>query len=153
MPEKHKSCFKCGENKQLSAFYKHEGMLDGHLNKCKECSKKDVRKNRRSNIDYYMEYDKQKYLKKPDKQRRSSYQLERNKISPNKKRATSAINNAVRDRKMFRPNVCEFCGKLCKPHAHHSSYSEDMFLLVTWLCASCHLTLHKHFEFNIEENL
>lgn len=44
--------------KPIDDFYKHPQMGDGHINKCKDCTKKDVRNNYKDNKDYYREYDK-----------------------------------------------------------------------------------------------
>ncbi len=55
-----KKCFKCDEIKPLSHFYKHKQMSDGHVNKCKECSKKDVKKHRLKNIDRIRKYDRER---------------------------------------------------------------------------------------------
>jgi len=42
-----KRCFACGKEKPLADFYRHPSMTSGYLNKCKECTRADVRNNRK----------------------------------------------------------------------------------------------------------
>ena len=46
-----KVCFKCNRELPLSSFYKHPQMADGHLNKCKDCTKRDVHQKYMDNIE------------------------------------------------------------------------------------------------------
>jgi hypothetical protein len=149
--ERSKSCFKCGEIKPLSAFYKHPAMSDGHVNKCKECNKVDVRVNRNKRIDYYNEYDKIRSEDKTSKRYSKSleYGCAYRDQNPEKRKAVSLLRSRVRSGKVSSSSVCECCGSDKNINGHHSSYSEDMWLLVTWLCARCHHRLHKDFEFQL----
>lgn len=38
-----KKCFKCASIKPLDEFYRHNAMSDGHLNKCKSCTRNDAK--------------------------------------------------------------------------------------------------------------
>jgi len=131
-----KRCFKCGEIKPLSAFYKHKMMKDGHVNKCKDCNKKDVRDNRNKNIDYYRDYDKER----GNRQDRSYVKSYRDRY-PMKWAAQRMIGNAVRDGRIEKKYNCEECGVFHeKIHGHHDDYAKP--LDVRWLCPSCHKKWH-----------
>jgi hypothetical protein len=134
-----KECFKCGAEKPLTSFYKHSRMADGHLNKCKECNKRDVRENRLAKVEYYREYDNIRWQK--DKRRRAQ-QYERSKQwnaeNPEKYKAHYAVANAVRDGRLVK-KPCEVCGDEYT-HGHHDDYSKP--LDVRWLCPSHHRLLH-----------
>ncbi len=128
-----KKCFKCKEIKPLSEFYKHNQMADGRLNKCKGCANDDVKQNRIKRIDYYRDYDR----KRGNRQSRE-YRKSHRERYPNKYKAQTMTNNAVRDKRLFR-EPCEVCGSETV-HAHHDDYLKP--LNVRWLCAAHHRQWH-----------
>lgn len=137
-----KECFKCKTVKPLDEFYKHGQMADGHLNKCKECTKNDANRHRQENLEKVREYDKQR-AKRPERVKQN---LEVNrawrKADKRRQVAHSAVARALRAGKLL-PAPCERCG--CeKSLAHHEDY--DKPLEVVWLCQPCHKQRHKEID-------
>jgi len=128
-----KTCFKCGRAKVLAEFYKHKQMKDGRLNKCKCCTKNDVRKHREQNIERIREYDRAR----GNRQSRA-YHEDYRKRFPAKYRASTLVGNSIRDGRLVREN-CEVCGAV-KTHAHHDDYAKP--LDVRWLCPVHHRQWH-----------
>lgn len=129
-----KKCFKCGEEKPLSEFYTHKQMSDGHLGKCKECTKIDVAKR------YYdpesrqriKEYERKRFRDPKRKEKIAEYQRKRR--SKNKKDWARQVT-----RRKLKPQPCEICGAH-KTEAHHEDYSKP--LSVRWLCFRHHREAH-----------
>ena len=138
-----KICFKCGAEKPLPGYYKHRGMADGHLNKCKECTKKDVHEYRQENIEKVRAYDvdrgkiRHAGFKGREKDRKYAEKY------PLRKRCNDALNNAVRDGHVVKPLRCEQCKKETTISGHHHSYAWEDRFNVTWLCQRCHSEEHK----------
>lgn len=133
-----KTCFKCGENKPLTEFYKHKMMADGHLNKCKVCAKKDVQEHRHGKgRERVLAYDRER-AKQPHRIEAAKKIYARWKSNNPKRRAAQiAVGNAVRDGKLI-PLPCFVCGE--KGEAHHPDY--DRPLDVVWLCSQHHKQAH-----------
>lgn len=145
-----KRCFKCLCEKPFAEFYRHAQMGDGHLNKCKECTKRDVSMHRQANLEQARQYDKLRAAMPHRVAARADYkQTEAGRQAarkarraselryPDRRAARIALGNAVRDGRI-QPWPCEVCGD--KAHAHHASY--DAPLLVTWLCPPHHKAAH-----------
>lgn len=122
----------------LSDFYKHPQMGDGHVNKCKECNKKDVQANYRANRDYYRKYEAKRQQRAERRVANQRYQKTRRERFPKKYKARMALGNAVRDGRVQR-HPCERCGSL-RVHGHHEDYSKP--LDVVWLCVEHHHERH-----------
>ena len=128
-----KKCFKCGEVKSLSDFYKHKGMADGHLNKCKDCTRSDAKSHRLENIDQIRAYDR-----KRGNRQDQSYVKNYRQQYPNKYRAHTMVNNHLRYGNITK-KPCEICGSE-QSVAHHDDYLKP--LDVRWLCQAHHKQWH-----------
>ena len=146
-----KTCFKCLRTLDLSDFYKHPRMGDGHLGKCKDCTKTDTEIRRKDLEAYDLQWvlaERERHRIKSSKRRKlqpapskeqnaKRIQNYQNKY-PVKKIATSKVGHAIRDGKLTR-KPCEVCGKE-KAQAHHDDYSKP--LDVRWLCVKHHNEHH-----------
>ena len=136
-----KQCKKCLKVKTLGEFYRHSQMADGRLNKCKACTKADVRENRESKREYYQQYDRKRWDEKgargvvsaEAKARAGKAWVERNGV---KRACHVKFGNAVRDGKISRPTLCSKCGGGGEIEGHHADYSKPFD--VEWLCKVCH---------------
>lgn len=142
------TCKICGTKSDASKFYA------GVNNKCKECHKAMVRKNRAVKADYYRAYDAKRFQDDPRvKERHQRYrkteagvmsvrrsQKKWEEQNPNKKAAHVILNNAVRDGRKLKPDKCESCGNCGRIHGHHDDYTKP--LDVKWLCQKCHWKEH-----------
>lgn len=150
-----KECFKCKQVKDKDEFYKHKQMMDGRLNKCKECTKADVQSNYRNNIDHYKEYERARaglshrvesrkdyLITERGRSKSNSAKHKWNIRNPIKKMASTIVGNAVRDGRLKKPNSCESClNEPIRLHGHHDDYAFP--LVVRWLCPGCHTKWHK----------
>ena len=155
-----KQCFKCSETKPITDFYKHKKMSDGHVNKCKECNKNDVRVHRDNNIDRIRRYDRNRpnaieraidlrkrtlnmtNEERKQRNRKNNLLMRNNPQLRNQKTVAAYLNNAVRDGRIHKLDFCEHCGDYgVAIDGHHPSYLNP--LEVIWLCKPCHGKEHK----------
>ena len=129
-----KTCFKCGALKALGDFYAHAKMADGHLNKCKSCTKADTRAYTLENSER-MKAWRLKSARSPSAVEKKAAWHAKN---PEARRAHAMVHKAVNRGALLRL-PCEICGA-SDVEAHHPHYGAP--LLVTWLCKHHHNEVH-----------
>lgn len=133
-PKPEKTCFKCKVRQPISEFYRHAKMRDGHLNKCKTCTKTDVQE-RYQLVGGRPKYEQQRE-KKPKRKADKSASVRKYRLRhPLEYKARNAVSNAVRDGRLIR-QPCEVCGTTERVQAHHHDYTKP--LDVNWLCFQHH---------------
>jgi len=136
-----KNCISCGDTKPLDSFYKHKQTKDGHLNKCKECCKKQARsreKRLRCDDPAWAESERErardKYLRLDYKSKQKEWDSKR----PWKN--YSEYKNQARDLSL--PDGFEI---------HHWSYKKKNIRSVFILSNSSHRKAHSFLIFNENE--
>ena len=132
-----KQCFKCNKIKPLADFYKHNQMADGHLNKCKDCNKKDVNDNYLNNLNKpgYLESERKRGRKKYHRLYKGVYKTKqsiRNKWEnkyPEKANAHSMSHNIKKEFK--------------DAEKHHWSYNQEHYKDVIQLYKKDHMKAHR----------
>jgi len=135
-----KSCRKCGMLLELSAFYVHPRMADGHLNICKECTKDRIRRYSTGNP-IVLERERAR-SKQPHRREANAQWAAANRHKVN---ASKAVHRAVKRGELAPASACE-CQDCGRPAAvlHHHSYEREHWLDVVPLCKPCHGIRHAH---------
>lgn len=142
---KSKICIICSENKVLTSYYKHAQMADGHLNKCKDCTKNHSKK-RQERLSKNPKWVEKERERGRDKYHRLNYS-EKQKESI-EKYPWKGNNKYKGLRKWFE---CRF-GKLDPMiELHHWSYKEENLRDVILMARSNHKKLHNHLFIDVEK--
>ncbi len=127
-----KKCFKCGDSKPLSGFYKHKEMADGYLGKCKACARIDSarRLDKKKNDPVWIAKERERVRKK---------QILRNRSYIGK--IQMKAHNKARARKRSTPKGVEL---------HHWSYQDDHHDDVIEMSLADHRKIHRYIKLDID---
>ena len=136
---KEKRCFKCGRILPLSEFYPHKLMSDGHLNKCKECTKSDAREryNRKSEDEEWMEKER---IRGREKFHRLNYKgkfRHTRDLCPESANISRSLRVRGYDTK--------------DKEAHHWNYNEPYSIFL--LSRKAHRKIHQHLIVNVDNKM
>lgn len=139
-----KKCFKCGVEKELTSFYKHKQMLDGHLNKCIDCTKNDVK------VRYSELSSDQSFIIKERKRGRDKYHRlyhGTGKANPNN---LSKYYSLYPEKKKASSMSCKIKPPQPGLEKHHWSYNEDHYKDLIFITKKHHMKAHRFIVYDQE---
>lgn len=132
-----KECVKCGEIKPKSEFFKSKGKLDGYDNRCKECEKLRLRRERNMQPKVHRTPEEIKIRKKLQKHKRR-FREQQGKIKPSE----------IRELKIKQNNRCYWCStSIAKTYQidHYfplSKGGEHLIENIVLACPHCNMSKH-----------
>lgn len=149
MEEKTKKCFKCEKELPITEFYKHPNMGDGHLNKCKSCTKNDTKK-REEELRNNPEWVEKEKRRGREKYHRLGYKDLHNPSTEKKKEIMNRYEQKYPEKILAMKYTGIYLTKINGVHLHHWSYNQEDWLDVIELIPEEHYFLHRYIIYDQE---
>lgn len=132
-----KVCFKCGAEKGIDEFYRHPQMPDGHVNKCKECNKKDVKGNYNTKIVDPIFVEKER-ARGREKYHRLGYKDQDSLANKSSKTVLPNVHRDLKAKENYPPGT----------ELHHWNYNKEYVRDIIPLHRVIHRRIHKKIKFD-----